>query len=44
MIDGLPEDSDPEDSVIEWPQGSPVAEDRQVIVSILADLLPLSIC
>ena len=40
MIDGLPEESDPEDSVIDWPQGSPEDEDRQVIVSILGNLLP----
>ena len=38
-----PEDSGPEDSVIDWPQGSPVAEERQVIVSIRAYLLTLII-
>ena len=41
--DSEPADSDPEDSVIDWPQGSPVAEDRRVIVSIRAYLLPLGI-
>ena len=34
MVDGLPEGSDPEDSAIDWPQGSPEADERQVIVSI----------
>ena len=33
--DSEPDVSDPEDSVIDWPQGSPITEDRRVIVSVL---------